>query len=86
MAKKLIRPIRSEADYNAALNEIERYFDDQPKRGTPEADRSRTMSAGGGPSRHRIRSIRFVTGWRRAAILKPTLAACLARASVRPTF
>jgi HTH-type transcriptional regulator/antitoxin HigA len=38
MAKKLIRPIRSEADYDAALGEIERYFEDEPKPGTPEAD------------------------------------------------
>lgn len=39
MAKKMIRPIRSEADYEAALNEIERYFESEPKPGTPEADR-----------------------------------------------
>ena len=39
MAKKLIRPIRSEADYEVALNEIERYFENEPKPGTPEADR-----------------------------------------------
>jgi antitoxin component HigA of HigAB toxin-antitoxin module len=29
----------SEADYDAALNEIERYFENEPKVGTPEADR-----------------------------------------------
>jgi len=34
-----IRPLRSEADYDAALMEIARYFDDQPAPGTPEADR-----------------------------------------------
>jgi len=39
MAKNLIRPIRSEADYDAALNEIERYFDNEPKPDTREADR-----------------------------------------------
>ena len=39
MTKKMIRPIRSEADYDAALEEIERYFDDEPKPGTPDADR-----------------------------------------------
>jgi HTH-type transcriptional regulator / antitoxin HigA len=39
MAKKTIRPLRSEADYEAALTDIERYFDKAPKRGTPEADR-----------------------------------------------
>jgi HTH-type transcriptional regulator / antitoxin HigA len=39
MAKKMIRPLRSEADYDAALEEIERYFENEPKPGTPEADR-----------------------------------------------
>ncbi len=38
-AKKVIRPLRSEADYDAALDEIERYFDNEPKPGTPDADR-----------------------------------------------
>ncbi len=31
MAKKMIRPLRSEADYEAALDEIERYFENEPK-------------------------------------------------------
>lgn len=39
MAKKLIRRLRSESDYDAALEEIERYFDNEPKPGTPEGDR-----------------------------------------------
>jgi HTH-type transcriptional regulator/antitoxin HigA len=39
MAKKIIRPLHSEADYDAALNEIERYFENEPKVRTPEADR-----------------------------------------------
>jgi HTH-type transcriptional regulator / antitoxin HigA len=39
MAKKVIRPLRCEADYNAALDEIESYFDHQPRPGTPDADR-----------------------------------------------
>jgi HTH-type transcriptional regulator/antitoxin HigA len=39
MAQKLIRPLRSEADYDAALAEIERYFEKEPKSGTSEADR-----------------------------------------------
>ena len=39
MAKKIIRPLHSEADYDVALNEIERYFENEPKHGTPEADR-----------------------------------------------
>jgi HTH-type transcriptional regulator / antitoxin HigA len=33
-----LKPIRTEADYNAALKAIERYFDKPPRRGTPEAD------------------------------------------------
>lgn len=39
MAKKPIRPIRTDADYETALAEIERYFENEPKPGTPEADR-----------------------------------------------
>jgi HTH-type transcriptional regulator/antitoxin HigA len=39
MAKKMICPLRSEADYEAALDEIERYFEDEPKPGAREADR-----------------------------------------------
>ena len=35
----MIRPLRSEADYDAALNEIERYFENEPKPATSEADR-----------------------------------------------
>src|ERR1700716_2187938 len=38
MAKKIIRPLHSEADYNAAFKQIERYFESEPKPGTPEAD------------------------------------------------
>ena len=39
MAKKAIRPLRNEKDYDAALADIERYFVKPPKRGTPDADR-----------------------------------------------
>ena len=39
MAKKVIRPLHTEADYDAALAEIERYFEREPKRGTAEANR-----------------------------------------------
>ena len=35
----MIRPVRSEADYDAALVEIERYFENEPRPGTLEADR-----------------------------------------------
>lgn len=33
------RPIRTEAEYKAALVEIEKFFDDEPKKGTAEANR-----------------------------------------------
>jgi HTH-type transcriptional regulator / antitoxin HigA len=39
MAKEVIRPLRSEADYDAALDEIERYSENEPKLGTLDADR-----------------------------------------------
>ena len=38
-AKMPVRPLRSEADYEAALDAIETYFNNEPKRGTAEADR-----------------------------------------------
>lgn len=38
MAKKMIRPLRSESDYDSALEEIERSFDSEPKPGTPEGE------------------------------------------------
>lgn len=34
-----IRPIRTEKDYDWALKEIARYFDNEPKKGTPAANR-----------------------------------------------
>jgi len=37
--EKMIRPIRTEAEYDAALEEIERYFENEPKPDMPEADR-----------------------------------------------
>jgi HTH-type transcriptional regulator/antitoxin HigA len=37
--KAPIRPLRSERAYAAALDEIEAYFDSEPKPGTPAADR-----------------------------------------------
>ena len=33
-----VRAIRDDDDYSAALEDIERYFDDEPEPGTPEAD------------------------------------------------
>jgi HTH-type transcriptional regulator/antitoxin HigA len=34
-----IRPIRTKADYRAAMREISAYFDNEPKPGTPDGDR-----------------------------------------------
>ncbi|MDW6020461.1 XRE family transcriptional regulator [Mesorhizobium sp. BAC0120] len=34
-----IRPIKTEADYEWAIEEITAYFEDQPEPGTPEGDR-----------------------------------------------
>lgn len=39
MGKIDIRPIKSEKDYDWALKEIEPYFEHEPRKGTPEADR-----------------------------------------------
>src|SRR5215213_11984540 len=33
------RPVRTEAEYRTALAEIEKFFSDEPKKGTTEADR-----------------------------------------------
>lgn len=40
-----IRPIRTEADYDWALAEIERYFENEPQRGTVDADRFDILTA-----------------------------------------
>jgi HTH-type transcriptional regulator/antitoxin HigA len=34
-----VRPLRDDADYEAALARYERYFDREPEPGTPEGDR-----------------------------------------------
>jgi HTH-type transcriptional regulator/antitoxin HigA len=39
MAKQMIRLLRSERDYDTALKEVERYFENEPKLGTSEAHR-----------------------------------------------
>lgn len=39
-----VKPIRTEADYRWALDEIEQYFDNEPVRGTPEADRFEVLA------------------------------------------
>ena len=40
-----IRPIKTEADYEWALREIEPYFDDEPEPGTAAADRFDVLAA-----------------------------------------
>ncbi len=40
-----IRPLRTEADYDWALAQIERYFTHQPPPGTPEAERFDVLAA-----------------------------------------
>ena len=39
MAKKVIRILQTEADYEAAVDEIEEYFERPPKPGSPDGDR-----------------------------------------------
>ncbi len=39
MTSKQISIVRNESDYEAALTEIERYFEKEPEKGTPEAER-----------------------------------------------
>ncbi len=39
-----IRPIKTEADYEWALKEVEQYFEDEPTPGTPEAERFDVLS------------------------------------------
>jgi len=43
--EKDIRPLRTEADYDWALSQIERYFTHQPPLGTPEAERFDVLAA-----------------------------------------
>jgi HTH-type transcriptional regulator / antitoxin HigA len=40
-----VRPIHTESDYDAALEEIERYFEKEPEPGSPEADRFDVLAA-----------------------------------------
>jgi len=40
-----IKPIRTEADYKAALKQVSAYFDNQPEPGTPEADHFEVLFA-----------------------------------------
>jgi antitoxin component HigA of HigAB toxin-antitoxin module len=40
-----VRPIQSESGYDAALAEIERYFNNEPKLGTAAADRFELLAS-----------------------------------------
>jgi HTH-type transcriptional regulator/antitoxin HigA len=40
-----IAPIRTERDYDRALKQVAVYFENEPKRGTPEADRFDVLAA-----------------------------------------
>src|SRR4051812_37674477 len=40
-----IHPIHNEAEYDAALREVEQYFDNEPARGSPEGDRFEILLA-----------------------------------------
>lgn len=42
---KNVRPIKTEADYNWALAEIERYFEHEPEPGSAEGDRFDVLAA-----------------------------------------
>ena len=41
-----VRPLRSEADYAAALEAIEAFFETEPQPGSPEADRFDLLALG----------------------------------------
>ncbi|HUO00264.1 MAG TPA: XRE family transcriptional regulator [Bradyrhizobium sp.] len=40
-----VRPLHNERDYDWAINEVTRYFDDQPSSGTPDGDRFEILTA-----------------------------------------
>src|SRR5215468_4973504 len=91
--KKTIRPIHSEAEYDAALTEIEQYCEKPPKLGTAEAYRFDLLALviEDYEKKHwpieppnPVDAIRYA--WRPAATRKPTSAACSGHANAPPTF
>jgi HTH-type transcriptional regulator/antitoxin HigA len=40
-----VRPLHNERDYDWAIDEVTRYFDDQPSSGTPDGDRFEILTA-----------------------------------------
>ena len=91
MAKKVIRPLHNEAEYEAAVDEIEGYFEHEPRRGTPEADRFDLLALviedyekKRWPIDPPTRSTRSVSAWRSAAARRRTSVVSLARGSALP--
>jgi HTH-type transcriptional regulator/antitoxin HigA len=92
MAKKMIRPIRTEAEYDEALDEIERTFENEPKPGTQQADRFDLLALIVEDYERKrwpieppetIEAIRY--RMETAGYTRPISGVCLARGSVRPT-
>jgi HTH-type transcriptional regulator/antitoxin HigA len=92
MAKKMIRPIRTETEYDEVLDEIERYFENEPKPGTPEADRFDLLALIVEDYERKrwpieppeaIDAIRY--RMEAGGYTRPILAACSARGSAHPT-
>ena len=59
MAKKMIRPLRSEADYDAALEKIADFFVSEPEPGTPEADQFDLLALVIAESRSEVSFVRY---------------------------
>ena len=88
MARQVIGRLRSEAEYDQALDEIERYFENEPKSGTPEAARFDDLSraietyeaehwpieaaAQTAVKAHRVRNVRMAGGHEMAKSTKNT--------------
>ena len=92
MAKKVIRPVRNETEYDEALEEIERYFENKPKPGTAEADRFDLLALIIEDYERKrwpidppetIDAIRY--RMETSGLLKPTWVACSAHGSAHPT-
>ena len=93
MAKKMIRPLRSDREHAAALAEIERYFERKPKPRTPAADRFDMLALVIEDYERKRWPIEppdpidaTVGACRRRASVKRTSDACSGRVSVHPTF
>src|SRR5215208_8012180 len=90
---QMIRPSRSEADYNEALQLVEHFFQHEPTPGTLEADTSALPAlvladyqSGTGPSTRRTRSKQSDAEWKRQGTRGRTWAVCSARVNAPRTF